>query len=70
MSVGRNFAEILRALDAIQATDGAPIVTPANWVPGEDVIVGLGLDDEQAKNKFGNIDIKLPYLRFTKAPKS
>jgi len=70
MSVGRNFAEILRALDAIQATDGAPIATPANWVPGEDVIVGLGLDDEQAKTKFGDIDIKLPYLRFTKAPKS
>jgi len=70
MSVGRNFAEILRALDAIQTTDGAPIATPANWVPGQDVIVGLGLDDEQAKQKFGSIDIKLPYLRFTKAPKN
>ena len=68
MSVGRNFAEILRALDAIQITDGAPIATPANWVPGQDVIVGLGLDDEQAKQQFGNLDIKLPYLRFTKAP--
>ena len=69
MSVGRNFAEILRALDAIQATDGEPIATPADWRPGEDVIVGLGLNDEQAKEKFGEIDIKLPYLRFTKAPK-
>lgn len=66
MSVGRNFAEILRALDAIQATDGQPLATPADWVPGQDVIVGLGLDDEQAKEKFGEIDIKLPYLRFTK----
>lgn len=68
MSVGRNFAEILRALDAIQITDGVPIATPANWVPGQDVIVGLGLNDEQAKEKFGNIDVKLPYLRFTTAP--
>ncbi len=68
MSVGRNFAEILRALDAIQVTDGAPIATPANWVPGQDVIVGLGLDDDQAKQQFGDIDIKLPYLRFTKSP--
>ncbi|MCC1496488.1 peroxiredoxin [Alcanivorax sp. 1008] len=68
MSVGRNFAEILRALDAIQATDGVPIATPANWVPGEDVIVALSLNDEQAKEKFGSIDIKLPYLRYTKAP--
>lgn len=69
MSVGRNFAEILRALDAVQATDGVPIATPANWVPGQDVIVALSLNDEQAKEKFGAIDIKLPYLRFAKAPK-
>jgi len=69
MSVGRNFAEILRALDAVKATDGAPIATPADWQPGQDVIVGLGLDDAAAKEKFGDIDIKLPYLRFAKAPK-
>lgn len=69
MTVGRNFAEILRALDGIQITDGAPIATPANWVPGQDVIVGLSLNDEQAKQKFGELDIKLPYLRFAKAPK-
>jgi alkyl hydroperoxide reductase subunit AhpC len=69
MSVGRNFAEIMRALDAVQITDGAGIATPANWVPGQDVIVGLALNDEQAEEKFGEIDIKLPYLRFAKAPK-
>lgn len=68
MSVGRNFAEILRALDAIQATDGAPIATPANWVPGQDVIVSMALDDAAAKQRFGSIDIKLPYLRYAKAP--
>ena len=34
MSVGRNFAEVLRALDAVMATDGVPIATPANWQPG------------------------------------
>ena len=69
MSVGRNFAEILRALQAIQATDGQPIATPANWVPGQDVIVALSVNDADAKAKFGELDIKLPYLRFTKAPK-
>lgn len=68
MSVGRNFAEILRALDAVQATDGVPVATPANWVPGQDVIVGLSLDDEQATSRFGKLDVKLPYLRFAKAP--
>lgn len=69
MSVGRNFAEILRALDAIQITDGSPIATPANWELGQDVIVSLSLDDAQAKEKFGDVNIELPYLRFTKAPK-
>ena len=69
MSVGRNFAEIMRALDAIQATDGVPIATPANWQPGQDVIVALSLSDEQAEEKFGKLDIKLPYLRYAKAPK-
>lgn len=68
MSVGRNFAEVLRALDALQATYQTPIATPANWVHGEDVIVALGLDDEQAKEKFGTFDAKLPYLRMTKMP--
>lgn len=69
MSVGRNFAEILRALDAVQATDGVPVATPANWQVGQDVIVALSLNDAQAQEKFGDLDIKLPYLRFAKAPK-
>ncbi|WP_296763313.1 peroxiredoxin [Sediminimonas sp.] len=66
MSVGRNFAEVLRALDALQATYGNSIATPANWTVGEDVIVALSLDDDQAREKFGEIDVKLPYLRMTK----
>ena len=69
MSVGRNFVEILRALDAVRATDGVPLATPANWVPGQDVIVALSLTNEQAEAKYGKLDIKLPYLRFAKAPK-
>ena len=68
MSVGRNFAEILRALDAVRATDGASFSTPANWLPGGDVIVSLALNNEQATAKFGALDVKLPYLRFAKAP--
>jgi alkyl hydroperoxide reductase subunit AhpC len=68
MSVGRNFAEILRALDAVQATDGVPIATPADWVPGQDVIAALSLTDAQATEKFGALDIKLPYLRYVKQP--
>lgn len=70
MSVGRNFAEILRALDAVRKTDGNPIATPANWVPGQDVIVALSLDDAAAEQRFGALDKKLPYLRFAKDPKA
>ncbi|WP_343080663.1 peroxiredoxin [Ostreiculturibacter nitratireducens] len=66
MSVGRNFAEILRALDAVQATDGVPFATPANWVPGQDVIVALSMSTDDAKAKFGDVEVKLPYLRFVK----
>ncbi|WP_417806604.1 peroxiredoxin [Thioclava sp.] len=66
MTVGRNFAEILRALDAVQATDGQPLATPANWMPGQDVIVGLSLSTEEAKAKYGDVDVKLPYLRTVK----
>ena len=65
MSAGRNFAEVLRALDGLQATFGQPIATPANWTTGQDVIVALALNDDQACEKFGEIDVKLPYLRTT-----
>jgi thioredoxin-dependent peroxiredoxin len=69
MSVGRNFDEILRALDAIRLTDSAPLATPANWQVGDDVIVSLALSDDEAKARFGDVDIRLPYLRTIKAPK-
>ena len=68
MSVGRNFAEVLRALDALQASYGVPIAMLANWVPGDDVIVALSLSDDEAKQKFGEIDVKLPHLRTTRQP--
>ena len=68
MSVGRNFAEVLRALDALQATYGQPIATPANWELGQDVIVALSLNDEEAAAKFGAIEKPLPYLRTTRLP--
>ncbi|MGV6848237.1 MAG: peroxiredoxin [Marinibacterium sp.] len=68
MSVGRNFAEVLRALDGLQRTYGQPLATPANWEAGQDVIIGLSMDDADAEAKYGPLDIKLPYLRFAKNP--
>lgn len=66
MSVGRNFAEVLRALDGLQTTFGQPLATPANWTVGQDVVVALSLSDEEAKAKYGDVTMHLPYLRTTK----
>ena len=68
MTVGRNFAEILRALDALQTSARENIATPANWVPGDDVVVPVAVSDEDAVAKYGAIDTKLPYLRMAKLP--
>lgn len=65
MSVGRNFQEILRALDAIRMTEGKPFATPADWTPGDDVIVALSVSTEDAKARFGDVSVPLPYLRKT-----
>jgi thioredoxin-dependent peroxiredoxin len=67
-SVGRNFTEILRALDALQATDAAPISTPAEWMPGERVIVAPTISTEDARTRFSNVDEVTSYLRFADAP--
>jgi alkyl hydroperoxide reductase subunit AhpC len=67
-SVGRNFTEILRALDALQATDVAPISTPAEWTPGERVIVAPTISTEDARTRFSNVDEVTSYLRFADAP--
>ena len=67
-SVGRNFVEILRALDALQATDRAPISTPAEWVPGDRVIVAPTIPTDEARERFDNVEEIRPYLRFADAP--
>ena len=69
MNVGRNFAEVLRALDGLQMANGKGVATPANWNVGDDVIVPTTVSDADAKAKFGEITTVLPYLRTTKAPK-
>ena len=68
MAVGRNFSEILRALDAIQLTDKHTIATPANWLSGQDVIIPLSVSDDAAVKKYGFVDKKLDYLRYIKQP--
>ena len=66
MSVGRNFAEVLRALDALQLTSQKGVATPVNWQVGDDVIIPPTVSDDEAKEKFGDFDAVLPYLRKVK----
>ena len=68
MTTGRNFDEILRALDSIQLTARHQVATPAGWKQGQDVIVTAAVSDEDATKRFGGFDRKLPYLRYTKQP--
>jgi alkyl hydroperoxide reductase subunit AhpC len=68
MTVGRNFAEVLRALDGLQISTGKGVATPANWNVGEDVIIPAAVSDAEAEEKFGSFTKVLPYLRTTKAP--
>ena len=70
MSTGRNFDEILRALDSIQLTAKHKVATPVNWSQGEDVIIVPALSDAEAKKKYPDgWGGPLPYIRMVPAPK-
>ncbi len=64
MTTGRNFDEVLRVLDSMQLTAEHQVATPANWRPGEDVIIVPSVSNEAAKERYrdGWKEPK-PYLR-------
>ncbi|HEY3252132.1 MAG TPA: peroxiredoxin [Ignavibacteria bacterium] len=68
-STGRDFNEILRAIDSLQLTAYHSVATPVNWRYGDDVIIVNSISDEDAQKKFpkGFKKIK-PYLRVTPQP--
>ena len=64
MSVGRNFDEILRVIDALQTGDKFGVATPADWVLGDDVIIPPSVTDAEASKAFPQgFDTIRPYLR-------
>jgi len=65
-SCGRNFDEILRVLDSLQLTDTNKVTTPANWKKGDDLIVAPSVNNETAKQLFGEFRELKPYLRLVK----
>lgn len=68
MSTGRNFDEVLRVIDSLQLTEKHKVSTPANWKPGEDVIISGSVSDEQAKELFGEWRAPRPYIRIVPEP--
>ncbi len=70
MTTGRNFDEILRALDSIQLTSKHKVATPANWKQGEDVIISGAVSNEEAQKKYPEgWKAPKPYLRIVPQPK-
>ncbi len=69
-SVGRNTAEVLRALDSLQLSEklNKEITTPVNWVPGDDVLIAPFVSDDKAKKEFPHFRAIKPYLRLTPLP--
>ena len=67
-STGRNFDEVLRVIDSLQRTSAHKVATPANWRPGQDVIIVPSMSDEEAGEHFESFKRVKPYLRTTKDP--
>jgi thioredoxin-dependent peroxiredoxin len=69
MTTGRNFDEVLRVLDSLQLTAKNKVATPANWKPGEDVVIAGSVSDEEAVKAYPQgWKAPLPYLRIVPQP--
>src|SRR5256714_7164088 len=71
MTTGRNFDEVLRVIDSLQLTSDHQVATPAQWQPGEDVIIAGSVSNEQAKERYPEgWKEPRPYIRIVPQPKA
>jgi thioredoxin-dependent peroxiredoxin len=68
MTTGRNFDEVLRVIDSLQLTANNKVATPAQWKNGDDVIIAGSVDNEKAKELFGEWKEPKPYIRIVPQP--
>ena len=68
MTTGRNFDEVLRVIDSLQLTAKHKVATPVNWQQGDDVIIAGSVNNEQAKEIFGEWEEPKPYIRIVPQP--
>ena len=70
MTTGRNFDELLRVIDSLQLTARHKVATPANWKPGEDVIIAGSVSDDEARKQYPQgWKAPRPYLRVVPQPR-
>lgn len=70
-STGRNFDEVVRLLDSLQLTASHAVATPANWQPGEDVLIPTSVSDEEANKRFPQgFKTSKPYFRTVQQPRT
>lgn len=71
MTTGREFNEVLRAIDSLQLTARHQLATPANWKHGDDLLIASSVSDEDARTRFPKgWKAPLPYLRLVSALQS
>lgn len=69
MTTGRNFDEVLRVIDSLQRTSEFQVATPAQWQPGEDVIIAGSVSNEQAQERWPEgWEEPRPYIRVVPDP--
>jgi peroxiredoxin (alkyl hydroperoxide reductase subunit C) len=66
LNVGRNFDEIMRVLDALQTVDANAVACPANWRPGDDVIVPPPVTAKDAQSRVEDKALKVTDWYFSK----
>jgi alkyl hydroperoxide reductase subunit AhpC len=71
MTTGRNFDEVLRVIDSLQLTAKHKVATPAQWRPGDDVIIAGSVGDDEAKLKYPQgWQAPKPYIRIVPQPRT
>src|SRR5690349_3928323 len=68
MTTGRNFDEVLRVIDSLQLTAKHKVATPAQWKQGDKVIISGSVNNDQAKEIFGEWEEPKPYIRIVPQP--
>jgi thioredoxin-dependent peroxiredoxin len=71
MATGRNFGEVLRAIDSLQLSFTHGVATPAGWKPGEDVLIAGSVSDKEAHEKYPQgWKAPKPYVRIIPQPRN